>query len=120
VSGARDYGIGLVCRYDNAANYYMLSVLSTGRFNIIKYHRGKPTSLTRGVQTSSEITRDVNAIRATCVGKNPTSLTLTVNGQEVGAVQDPNGIDAGNVGLRVGSAESRVTCSFDEFELYPL
>jgi hypothetical protein len=44
-------------------------------------------------------------------------LTLAVDGEEVRAVEDPNGIETGIVGIRVGTDEARVTLAFDDFVL---
>ena len=117
VRGARDYGIGLVCRYENAANYYLISLLSGGRYNIVRYRDGKPTSVTGGIRTSGRISADANVIDARCVGDDPTSLKLTVNGRTVGTATDADGINGGTVGIRVGSSEAWVTCRFDDVAL---
>jgi hypothetical protein len=52
-----------------------------------------------------------------CVGDDPTTLTLEVNGSTVASVKDPTGLDGGNVGMRVGSGESTVTLRFQDFVL---
>jgi hypothetical protein len=117
VSGARDYGVGFVCRYRNAGNYYLLSVLSGGRYNIVKYQAGQGRSLTRGIQQATAATEDSYDIDARCVGAEPTSLKLSVNRRQWASLTDPAGIDSGNIGVRVGTGESRVTVQFDDFEL---
>jgi hypothetical protein len=40
VSGAKDFGVGFVCRYADAGNYYLLSVLSGGRYTSSAIGRG--------------------------------------------------------------------------------
>jgi hypothetical protein len=117
VSGARDYGTSFVCRYDSSSNYYLLGVLSGGRYNIARYREGRLVSLTGGIRRSSAITGDANEITARCVGDDPTILTLEVNGRTVATRQDPNGIESGNIGIRAGSGESFVTFRFEDFEL---
>ena len=117
VSGATDYGFSLLCRYKNPKNYYLLGVLSGGRYNIARYRDGQLTSLTRGFQTSNYIDDEENDVTVRCVGESPTTLTLEVNGQEIGQVSDPTGLPAGNVGLRVGTGESFLTTSFEDFVL---
>jgi hypothetical protein len=119
VSGARDYGFGLVCRYENAANYYLLSVLSGGRYNIVRYRAGKPRSLT-GMRTGSGATEGANDVHVKCTGDDSTSLTLTVNGRALPTVRDEDGIAEGIVGVRVGSSESVVTLRFENFVLTEL
>jgi hypothetical protein len=120
VSGAKDYGIGLVCRYANVNSYYLLSVLSGGRYHIVRYRSGKPVSLTGGIQTSSLIEEGANDIDVKCIGGEPTLLTLVVDGNEIKRVRDDDGIEEGNVGIRVGTSESVVTCSFRDFILNSL
>ena len=120
VSGAKDYGIGFVCRYANAGNYYLLSVLSGGRYHIVRYRKGRPVSLTGGIQTSAAIDEDANDVEARCVGSEPVILTLTVGGRDVARARDAAGIEEGNVGLRLGTSESVVTCAFRDFELNSL
>jgi hypothetical protein len=117
VSGARDYGMSFVCRYDSSSNYYLLGVLSDGRYNIGRYRDGRLVSLTGGIQQSTEIDEDANDITARCVGDDPTTLTLEVNGRTVAKEQDPNGIATGNVGIRAGSSESFVTFRFENVAL---
>jgi hypothetical protein len=116
LSGASDYGLSLICRYESNRNYYLLGVLSKGRYNIARYRDGKLTSLT-GIRTSSAIEEGANNITARCVGDQPTALTLEANGQTVDSVKDAEGIEGGNIGVRVGSGESFVTLSFDNFVL---
>ena len=114
-SGATDYGFSLLCRYRNPKNHYLLGVLSGGRYNIARYRDGQLTSLTRG--QSNLIAQDENDVTARCVGDRPTTLTLEVNGDPVAEVRDAVGLPGGNVGIRVGSAESFVTLSFEDFVL---
>ncbi len=120
VSGAKDYGIGFVCRYANANSYYLLSVLSGGRYHIVRYRQGKPVSLTGGIQTNGLIEDGANDIDVKCIGSNPTLLTLLVDGKEIETVRDEDGIAEGSVGVRVGTSESVVTCSFRDFTLSSL
>lgn len=118
-SGDRDYGVGFVCRYANAANYYFLSVLSKGEYHIARYRKGKLRSLTNGPQPSDALRGEKHEIDARCVGSDPVILTLSVDGREIESVRDDDGIEEGNVGLRVGTSGS-VTCSFHDFELSAL
>jgi hypothetical protein len=64
VSGARDYGLGFVCRYDSRADYYLIAVLSEGRYNIVRYRDGRPVSLTGGIQRSGDVREDTNVVTA--------------------------------------------------------
>ena len=119
VSGARSYGAGLICRYENANNYYLLAVFSGGGFNVVRYRNGKPTSLARDGPESGE-SDDDDDVEARCVGSDPTTLTLIVDGDELASVPDHDGIESGVVGVRVGTDEARVTVGFEEFVLRSL
>jgi hypothetical protein len=118
VGGASDYGMALICRYDSNRNYYFLSVLSGGRYNIARYRDGKLKSLAHG--TSSALTEGANDITAKCVGDQPTSLRLEANGRTVGTAKDADGLAGGNIGIRVGTNESFVTVRFEDFILRSL
>jgi hypothetical protein len=113
VSGAPDHGVSFVCRYRNAANYYLLALLSNGGHNIVRYRNGKPTFLSRrkGGASTAEGPRNV---AARCLGYRPTVLSLSVNGEPAGGAQDAVGLETGTIGIRVGSSESRVTVSFHD------
>jgi hypothetical protein len=117
VSGADDYAFGLVCRYRSAANYYLLSIFSGGRYHVVRYRDGRAVSLTGGIQEGAPIREGANEVYAKCVGGSPTTLTLSVNGQAVATVADRDGIESGIFGIRTGSGESFVTMKLDGFEL---
>jgi hypothetical protein len=117
VSGAADYGTSFVCRHESNRNYYLLGVLSGGRYNIARYRDGRLVSLTGGIQQSGLIDGRTNEVTARCVGDDPTSLTLEVNGTVVAERKDPNGIETGNIGVRASSGESFVTVRFEDFTL---
>jgi hypothetical protein len=119
-SGSPDFGVGPICRYQGAGTYYLLSVLSGGRFNVMRYEGGEGRSLTGGIKQSSAVRDDANDVAARCVGDATTVLTLTVNGRQVARARDDDGLAAGGVGLRVGSSEARVTCRFERFVLRTL
>jgi hypothetical protein len=119
-SGANDWGFALICRSQDSRNYYLLGVTSAGKYNIAKYRDGKLRPLS-GLRSSDAIDSKENRVKARCVGYRPTTLTLAVNGETIASIADPNDdIESGNVGLRVGSTEDVVTCSFDNVALKPL
>jgi hypothetical protein len=117
MSGASDYGYSLLCRYRNSRNYYLVGVLSGGRYNIARYRDGALTSLTHKIQRSTYIDDAQNEVTVRCVGDDPTTLSLEVNGHTVGSVNDRTGLEGGNVGMRVGTLESFVTLRFQDFVL---
>jgi hypothetical protein len=117
VSGAADYGTSFVCRYESNRTYYALGVLSGGRYNIVRYRDGRPVSLTGGFRRSGLIDERMNDVTVRCVGDDPTSLTLEVNGSVLAKRTDADGIEEGNIGVRASSGESFVTVRFDKFTL---
>ncbi len=118
LSGAKDYAVSFICRYDSPANYYVLAVLNgPPRYNLIRYRNQKPISLTGGIKPTDALNEGANQITAKCVGDEPTILTLQANGQTIGTAKDADGIESGNIGVRVRSDESIVTVRFDDFVL---
>jgi len=118
VKGERDWSFALVCRFQGSKNFYLLGVIPVKRlYNIARYRDGRLTSLS-GLQRSDAIRAKDNTVTAQCIGKQPT-LTLKVNGETLPSVHDPNGLEFGNVGVRVGSSVGVVTCAFSELELTP-
>lgn len=119
-SGADDWSFALVCRSEDSRNYYLLGVTSSGKYNIAKYRDGRLRPLT-GLRQSDAIDSRENRVRVRCAGYRPTTLTLAVNGETLASFADGNDdIESGNVGLRVGSTEDVVTCSFNDFLLTSL
>jgi len=116
-SGAYDYGVSLICRRKNAKNYYLLGVLpDKGRYSIARYRDGRLVSLRRGI--NGRVDDKVNKLKATCLNDRPTILKLEVNGREIARASDPEGLAAGDIGIRVGTNErSEVTVAFMGFEL---
>jgi hypothetical protein len=119
VSGAKDYGVSFMCRYESPARYYVLAVLKGSHYNIVRYRDGKAISLS-GIKPTGAVIEGTNRLTAKCVGDEPTILTLQANGQTIGTAKDDDGIESGNIGVRVGSSESFVTVRFDNFVLKSL
>jgi hypothetical protein len=117
VSGAQDSGYSFVCRHESPRSYYLLAVASGSRYNFVRYHDGRPDFLSGGFKVHSAIDPAENAVVARCEGVDPTRLTLIVNGQEIESVEDSDGIDSGEVGVRVGSSEARVTYEFQGIDI---
>ena len=86
LSGASDYGYSLLCRYRNSRNYYLVGVLSGGRYNMARYRDGALTSLRHG--QSGYINDQKNDVTVRCVGDDPTTLSLEVNGHTVASFKD--------------------------------
>jgi hypothetical protein len=118
VEGERDWSFALVCRFQGSKNFYLLGIIPIKhQYNIARYRDGRLTSLS-GLRRSDSIRSNDNRVIARCFGKQPT-LTLKVNGETLPSVKDPNGLEYGNVGIRVGSSVGFVKCAFTELDLKP-
>ena len=104
VSGAKDYGLSFICRFETPANYYLLAILKGSDYNLVRYRDGKPISLIGGMKPTSALMEGTNSITANCVGDETTILTLQANGQPIGMAKDDDGIESGNIGS--GSARA--------------
>lgn len=111
--GSDDFGAGLVCRHRSFADYYVFSILSGGRYRIIRYRDRKPVVLSSGERVAA-IRDGANDVTASCLDDEPTRLRLVVNGLTVGRAEDPDGIAEGAVGIRVGTNTPPVICRFDD------
>lgn len=116
-SGAYDYGVSLICRRNNAKNYYLLGVLpGKGSYNIARYRDGVPVPLAHG--KNRYVGTKVNKLTVRCLNHRPTLLKLIVNGKVLAQTLDPDGLAAGDAGIRVGTNErSEVTVAFVGFQL---
>lgn len=118
LSGPNDNAYGLICRYVDENNFYVFLVSGDGFYAIGKYQSGinQITYLTGDDPNffvpSEAINTGVatNLLRVTCQGN---TLTLTVNGQELAAVQD-DAFRSGDIGLATSTFETgRVVVEFD-------
>jgi hypothetical protein len=118
VAGASDYGVGLVCRHEQAGRYYVLAIASDGRYTIGEYENGELRPLVP-FEESGVVDARANTLEARCEGEGPVILTLLVNGSRVGApaVDTETPITRGGIGLRVGTPSPPVRVRFDGFQL---
>jgi len=107
VSGPNDNAYGLICRYQNEANFYVFLVSGDGYYAIGKYQTGSDTVtyLTPDAQfqPSDAINRGVasNELRVTCLGNQ---LSLEVNGVPLITVTDPTFV-TGDVGVAASTLQ---------------
>lgn len=107
VSGSNDNAYGLICRYQNEANFYVFLVSGDGYYAIGKYQSGSETVtyLTPDAQfqPSDAINRGVasNELRVACVGNQ---LSLEVNGVPLISVTDPTFV-TGDIGLTASTLQ---------------
>ncbi len=118
-AGPDDNQFGIICRYEDANNFYFFLISSDGYYGIGKTKDGKQSLLTgEGNMTfAREIAKGhaLNHLRAECVG---THLALFVNGHHLATVSDAD-FSRGDVGLMVGTFdEPGVDIRFDNFAVY--
>lgn len=117
VDGPNNNAYGLICRYQNEANFYVFLVSGDGYYAIGKYQSGNDTVtyLTEGqqFQESDAINRGVasNELTASCIGNE---LSLEVNGVPLVTLTDPTFV-TGDIGVAAGTLEpGMVVVQFDD------
>ena len=115
LSGPEINRIGLLCRYQDAQNYYFFIISTDGYYAVGKVQDGQSALL---AQSQMERTGAVlpgaalNHLRGECVGD---TLIFYVNQKPVAIVNDPN-FTHGDVGLLVGAFdEPGIDVYFDNF-----
>jgi hypothetical protein len=97
--GPDDNSIGVICRYQDANNFYLFAISSDGYAGIAMYKNDTMYFLSGSqFDPSSAINQGeaTNHIRADCVGS---TLTLYVNGTQVNSVTDTTFSSGGDAGL---------------------
>jgi hypothetical protein len=115
IAGPEDNDMGILCRYKDEDNFYAFLISSDGYGGIMKVKDGRYNLLTgdalsyyAAIQTGEKI----NTIGAGCVGS---TLTLTVNGEQLASVDDSD-FAAGEVGVIAGTyGQAGVDIAFDNF-----
>jgi len=114
-SGPDNNFFGLICRYQDAYNYYMLAISSDGYYSIRKYQNDNVSFLGNSNWTFSPNIhqgKTTNILRGDCVGD---TLTLIVNGTKLLDAQD-NTFAHGDVGLTAAALDLPGTnILFDNF-----
>lgn len=119
IGGSDDNLIGVMCRYQDSNNFYVLVISSDGYYGVGKRINGGPLEPTAAGQLrySSEIRSGgaLNHLTVQCIGNN---LSLFVNGALLLTVEDIE-IAAGGVGLFGASFSAEGSdIMFDNFEIY--
>lgn len=113
--GPDDNNFGVICRYKDEENFYFFIISSDGYYGIGKYKDREQLLIGDELMPPSDLIRQgeaSNHIRADCIGN---TLSMYVNGQLVGAVEDSD-FTSGNVGLLAGTFDEVGTdISFDHF-----
>jgi hypothetical protein len=115
-SAARDAAFGVVCRFVDDDNYYLLGAGRDGFYAIVRWLNDESTVLTGGGQwtRSQDIQEDapLYKVTGTCDGDR---LTLRVNGREIDSVQD-DALSFGKTGLFMQTFEApAAVVRFDDF-----
>jgi hypothetical protein len=115
LGGPSDNMVGVLCRYQNSANYYALVIGSDGYYGIYKMAAGQQSLIAQAhMDFSEKIHRggEENEIIALCKGNQ---LALVVNDTPLIQVEDST-FKNGDVGLIVGNfSEAGVDILFDDF-----
>lgn len=118
LSGGYDNYFGILCRYQDSSNYYLLFITSDGFFGILKNRGENFTTLGMDGFGSSEVIkqgRSSNLLRAECVGNR---FALHVNGELLLEGFDSD-ILSGDVGILAGTfTASSAEILFDNFKVY--
>jgi serine/threonine protein kinase len=116
--GSSENYFGLVCRLQDANNFYYFVISSSGQYTLGKYEQGVfDPFLAQGWASSPLIRKDQNAnqLRAGCTGDQ---LTFSINGELLQEVRDQT-FTQGEYGLIAAAlAEPRTEIIFDDFKAY--
>jgi hypothetical protein len=104
-SGTENNRFGLICRYQDAMNFYFFVISSDGYQAIGKTSQGETSLLSGAMMTRSEaiiVGIAPNHLRFDCAGS---TLTGYVNGMLVASVQD-SAFPDGDIGLLAGAFDA--------------
>lgn len=117
IGGPDDNDFGVVCRYLNKDNFYMLVISSDGYFGMAKMKGGQYSMIgAEQLQYSGAIVPGIalNHLRADCIGS---TLRLFANGQKLMEAQDGD-FSSGDVGVMAGSYDTGgIDILFDNFQV---
>lgn len=115
IGGPDDNDFGVICRYQNKDNFYMLVISSDGYYGVAKMKEGQYSLIgSEQLQYSNAIAQSqaANHLRADCIGS---TLAFYANGQLLTEVEDADFI-SGDVGVTAGAYDiSGVDILFDNF-----
>ncbi len=104
-NGPDDNYFGVICRYKDGSNFYILGISSDGYYGIIKAINGSLILLGSDQMQPSEDIKQGNAtnhLSAECKGS---TLSLSVNDKQLLSVQDKD-FSSGDVGLEVTTRQA--------------
>jgi hypothetical protein len=119
IGGEEDNYLGVLCRYQDADNYYAAVISSDGFYGVLRRTQGGAPEVISGEYFLESIVINqhsaLNLLEVSCVGSQ---IKLIVNGQQLADVTDTT-IPSGDVGLVVGTFSAASTdVLFDNFTFY--
>ncbi|OGO65490.1 MAG: hypothetical protein A2Z45_02805 [Chloroflexi bacterium RBG_19FT_COMBO_55_16] len=114
IAGADDNFFGILCRYQDPDNFYLLAISSDGFYQIGKYKDGEYSVIKNGEGYSNSIHQGKtrNQLRAECIR---TTLRLYVNDSKLAEVEDTD-FSRGDIGLMAAALDVAGTnILFDNF-----
>ena len=108
LAGPDDNNYGLLCRYQDEANFYFFEISSDGYYSVGKYKDGVMSLIGMSQMQSHTSIHQGNALnhlRADCAGPN---LDFYINGKKVSGVVD-NDLKSGDIGLIAGALKTAGT-----------
>ncbi len=116
-SGPDDNYFGVICRYKDGSNFYILAISSDGYYGIVKVQNGGLSLLGSDQMQPSEAIKQGNAANHLSVDCKGKKLSLSVNGQLLSSVED-NTFSSGDVGLEVTTRQTAgVDVLFTQFSV---
>jgi len=106
IGGPETGELGVICRYQDGDNYYVLKITGDGYYSITKRKDGEWVTLVDWQTSDAILSGDAtNRLRADCAGDR---LTLVVNDQLLAETQDADFV-SGDIGLLAGTFEEAGT-----------
>ncbi len=104
-NGPDDNYFGVICRYKDGSNFYILAISSDGYYGIVKVINGSLNLLGADQMQPSEAIQQGNEANHLSVECKGDSLSLSVNGTLLATTQDKD-FSSGDVGLEVSTRQS--------------
>jgi hypothetical protein len=111
LAGPDDNNFGLICRYQDEANFYFFEISSDGYYTVGKYKDGVMSLIGMSQMQSHNIIHQgaaANHLRADCAGS---SLAFYINNHKVTSVVDQD-LKSGDIGLVAGALKTAGTDIF--------
>lgn len=116
LSGPDSSFFGVTCR-TLGTNYYSILINGDGQYSILRAISGEQTELASGISAAIRQGNQENHLVASCIGN---TFSLSVNGVEVGSVQNTGQLFGSFIGLILLTAtEPGIEVKFDNFDSYP-